>query len=198
MLNTRKMKATRLLGFIAALLLAPALSANSSTSGVYINGVEMTSQQIEMYQQTVGYSLPPGQYLVYNGCIAQLGSGQVYCPHRAQGQVYSDGDDGQDYGNDVFSYGTEGDVDDGDEYDNDVSSYGNDVYGDGSDLYSDGNYTYSYGNDGDSYQGDAGTGYGYSNNSDGSWFHRGSDYSGGYSVGSDDSGCIYTPNWSNC
>ena len=44
MFNTRKMKATRLLGFIALLLLAPALSANSSTSGIYINGVEMTSQ----------------------------------------------------------------------------------------------------------------------------------------------------------
>lgn len=32
----------------------------------------------------------------------------------------------------------------------------------------------------------------------GPWFHRGSDAAGGYSVGGDGSGCIYTPNWSNC
>lgn len=40
-------------------------------------------------------------------------------------------------------------------------------------------------------------GYGYQNN-DGSWYHQNGGYSGGYSVGGDGSGCIYTPDWSNC
>ncbi|MCL4799632.1 MAG: hypothetical protein KJ025_08605 [Burkholderiales bacterium] len=49
-----------------------------------------------------------------------------------------------------------------------------------------------------------GGGYGYADGagrhggSGGPWFHRGSDAAGGYSVGGDGSGCIYTPNWSNC
>jgi hypothetical protein len=60
---------------------------------------------------------------------------------------------------------------------------------------------YSYGGGvggGYSYGGGVGGGYGYNGGPGNSWFHRGSDYSGGYSVGGDGSGCIYTPNWSNC
>jgi hypothetical protein len=44
----------------------------------------------------------------------------------------------------------------------------------------------------------AGQAYSYSGGQGGAWHYRGSDASGGYSVGGDGSGCIYTPNWSNC
>jgi hypothetical protein len=61
-----------------------------------------------------------------------------------------------------------------------------------------GGYGDGYPNRGFEYYGNGiGGGYGYQNN-DGSWYNQGSDSSGGYSVGGDGSGCIYTPNWSNC
>ncbi len=46
--------------------------------------------------------------------------------------------------------------------------------------------------------GGSGQAYGYNAGQGGAWHYRGSDASGGYSVGGDGSGCIYTPNWSNC
>ncbi len=71
-------------------------------------------------------------------------------------------------------------------YDYSGEGYGSEGYADYGGANGSGDGTYSYGG-----------GYGYSNG-DGTWFNRGSDYSGGYSVGGDSSGCIYTPNWSNC
>ncbi|MCI0653615.1 MAG: hypothetical protein L0Y39_03945 [Methylococcaceae bacterium] len=68
--------------------------------------------------------------------------------------------------------------------------YANPYYPGGQSGYDNGSYYEYYGNG-------VNGGYGYRNN-DGSWYHQNGDYSGGYSVGGDGSGCIYTPDWSNC
>jgi hypothetical protein len=131
---------------VASLLFATTAFAGSATSGIHVNGVELSAQQIAMLRQATGVSLPPGHYLVQNGCVSHLESGQVQCaPPQPR-------------------------------------------YGGGVDGYGGGSYGYGGGSGG----------YGYNNGSGGSWFQRGSDYSGGYSVGGDASGCIYTPDWSNC
>ena len=197
-----KIIATILLGLAASLLANPAYSGNTPTTGIFINGSELTPQQVLILRQTAGLNLPPGHYLVQDGCVLHVESGLSNCAPPAQAGMYGDDDEAYDddvyefdageyaagspYGGGGYSYGAQG------------YGYGAGVYGNGSNLYNDGTYTYSYGNDGYSYQGGVGGGYGYNNQSDGSWFHRGSDYSGGYSVGSDSNGCIYTPNWSNC
>ena len=137
MLNMRGLKKVAWLGLITGMLVGPTAFANHGGTGVYVNGVELMPQQIALIQHSTGQTPAPGHYLVQNGCVAHLESGQVYCPQTAQGGGYS-------------------------------------------------------------YGGSAGGGYGYNNGAGGSWFHRSSDYAGGYSVGGDGSGCIYTPNWSNC
>lgn len=133
----RRLKRIRWLVLIGGMLAGSAAFASHEGTGVYVNGVELMPQQIASIQQSLGQAPAPGHYLVQNGCVAHLESGQVVCPQAAQGGGYS-------------------------------------------------------------YGGGVGGGYGYNNGPGGSWFHRGSDYFGGYSVGGDGSGCIYTPNWSNC
>lgn len=54
-----------------------------------------------------------------------------------------------------------------------------------------------YGNSFEYFGNGPGRGYGYQS-SDGSWYHQSGTYSGGYSVRGDGSGCVYTPDWSNC
>lgn len=137
MLSKYRLERVALLGLMTTMLAVPVAFANHTGTGVYVNGVELTAQQIALIQQSLGQKPAPGHYLVQNGCVAHLESGQVACPQAAQGGGYS-------------------------------------------------------------YGGGVGGGYGDNNGPGGSWFHRGSDYSGGYSVGGDGSGCIYTPNWSNC
>ncbi len=132
-----RLKRTRWLVLIGGMLGGSAAFANHGGTGVYANGVELTAQQIAVIQHSFGQAPAPGHYLMQNGCIAHLDSGQVVCPQAAPGGGYS-------------------------------------------------------------YGGGIGGGYGHNNGPGGSWFHRGSAYSGGYSVGGDGSGCIYTPNWSNC
>jgi hypothetical protein len=199
-------KAIALIAIIAGLQHVPALAAGQPASGVYINGIEMTMQQIRMLEMGFGFTLPPGQYLAQNACILHLESEQVRCAQLPEIPGFPGGEAGPEYGNQVFGPDTEGYFAGGGvtnygynpgDYINDGYGYGAGVYGGGSNVYSDGTYGYSYGTDGYSYQGGVDGGYGY-NNSDGSWFHRNGDYSGGYSVGSDSNGCIYTPNWSNC
>jgi hypothetical protein len=131
----KSLKRRALLVLIGGML---AGSAAFAGTGVYVNGVELDAQQVALAYQSTGQLPAPGHYLVQNGCVAHLESGQVYCPQTAQG--------GGDY----------------------------------------------------SYGGGIGGGYGYTGGPGDPWFHRSSDYSGGYSVGGDGSGCIYTPDWSNC
>ena len=163
-------KTPAILTFAAVLLFAPALAAGPANTGIYINGMELSPQQMEILRQTTGVSLPPGHYLVQNGCIAHLESGEVNC--AAPSDRYPGGN--------AYDYG-----------------YGGDVYDYGSDGFAAGGDVYDYGSNAYHYGGSAGSGYGYDDGS-GTWFQRGSDYSGGYSVGGDGSGCIYTPDWSNC
>ena len=137
MLSKYRLSKVALLGVMTGMLAVPVAFANHTGTGVYVNGVELTAQQIALIQQSTGQVPVPGHYIVQNGCVAHLESGQVQCPQAAQSGGYS-------------------------------------------------------------YGGGIGGGYGHNNGPGGSWFHRGSDYSGGYSVGGDGSGCIYTPNWSNC
>ncbi len=122
---------------IGGMLGGSAAFASHTGTRVYVNGVELTAQEIALIEQSLGEAPAPGHYLVQNGCVAHLQSGEVVCPQTAQGGGYS-------------------------------------------------------------YGGGVGGGYGYNGGAGNPWFHRGSDYSGGYSVGGDGSGCIYTPNWSNC
>ena len=163
-----KKKVAALPAIIAGLLFAPTIVAGPAATGIYINGMELGPQQTEILRQTTGVSLPPGHYLVQNGCIAHLESGEVSC--AAPPDQYPGGN-AYGYAGDVYGYGSEG-------------------YAAGGDVYDYGNNAYRYG-------GSAGGGYGYDDGT-GAWYHRGSDYSGGYSVGGDGSGCIYTPDWSNC
>jgi hypothetical protein len=165
--------ATLLTAFAASLLFAPALFAETAASGIFINGVELDQQQVAMLYQTTGVSLLPGHYLIQDGCVSHLESGQSQCAPQAN--QYDDG--ANEYSGGVYGDGTDG------------YAYGGDAYDYGGGAYNQGGDSYEYGG--------AGGGYGYSND-DGGWFHRGGDYSGGYSVGSDNSGCIYTPDWSNC
>lgn len=125
--KSSRLKSVALAGMIIGLLTVPAFAG----TGVYVNGVELSPQQIALVYQRTGQVPLPGHYLIQNACVVHLESGQVACAQAQPG------------------------------------------YG--------------------------GTGGGYGDNDPGEpWFHRGSDYSGGYSVGGDGSGCIYTPNWSNC
>lgn len=123
--------------FIAVALFATAAYANPTRTGVYVNGVELSTLQVAGVYRMTGQVPARGHYLVWNGCIKHVESGQVACSQAPQR--------GYEYG-------------------------GRSVGG----------------------------GYGYNGGQGGQWFHRGSDASGGYSVGGDGSGCIYTPNWSNC
>ena len=127
------------LGFGSAMFLPTAALANHTGTGVYVNGVELTAQQIAYLYHSTGQIPQPGNYVVRNGCVTHLESGQVSCSHGAQP-----------------GYG---------------GGYGGGGYG---------------------------SGYGYNSGEGSPWFYRGSDASGGYSVGGDGSGCIYTPDWSNC
>lgn len=131
----KSLKRRALLVLIGGML---AGSAAFAGTGVYVNGVELNAQQVALVYQSTGQLPALGHYLVQNGCVAHLESGQVYCPQTAQG--------GGDY----------------------------------------------------SYGGGVGGSYGYSGGPGGAWFHKNGDYAGGYSVGGDGSGCIYTPDWSNC
>ena len=136
----RKLDDLKLLAIAAVLavsLFATAAFAESGGMGVFVNGVELTRLQVNALYQITGQVPAPGHYLVGNGCIAHVESGQMACPQAAR--------QGMEYGG-----------------------------------------------------GSPGAGYGYNGGAGGPWFHRGSQASGGYSVGGDGSGCIYTPNWSNC
>jgi len=66
-------------------------SAALAGTGVYVNGVELNAQQVALVHQSTGQLPAPGHYLVLNGCVAHLESGQVYCPQAAQGGGYSYG-----------------------------------------------------------------------------------------------------------
>ena len=139
----RKLDDLRILtiaAFIAVALFATAAYASPANTGVFVNGEELTQRQLVALYRTTGLVPLPGHYVVWNGCIAHLESGQVACPQAAQA--------GHEYGGRA--------------------------------------------------SGGASGGYGYYGGRGGQWFHRGSDASGGYSVGGDGSGCIYTPDWSNC
>jgi len=130
----------RRLAFVAAMgvVLGASLPASADGTGVYVNGVELTLEQVALIYQSTGQVPALGHYLFQNGCIAHVESGEIVCagpPGAATGIEAAGG------------------------YDEDEGGGGG--YGD-------------------------------------SWFERGSDYSGGYSVGGDGSGCIYTPDWSNC
>ena len=203
-IHHRHVKPTLIAAVVAGLLTASAVSANGANGDVFINGNQLTPQQIALLEQATGVALQPGHYLVQNGCVAHLESGNTQCAQQpAQAQYFDeDGDEfDQDiYEDDIEEYAYEAGAADygygANVYGN--NGYGYDAYGNGGNLYNDGTYTYSYGNNGYSYQGSAAAGgYGYYNN-DGSSFHRSSNYAGGYSVGQDSNGCIYTPNWSNC
>lgn len=135
-----ELKILTIAAFLAVALLATSAYANPPGTKVFVNGTELTRVQLAALYQTTGIMPTRGHYIVWNGCIAHVESGQVACPQAAQG-------------------------------------------------------AYEYG--GRSAGGLAG-GYGYNGGQGGQWFHRGSQASGGYSVGGDGSGCIYTPNWSNC
>ena len=177
----RRTRTPALTAFAASLLFAPALFAASASTGIFINGVELDQQQVANLYLNTGVSLLPGHYLIEDGCVSHLESGQTQC--APQPDEYADG--AREYGGDVHGDDSEGYAYGGEAYD-----YGGETYSYGGEVYNQGNETYGYG-------GGVGGGYGYSNG-DGSWFHRGSDYSGGYSVGGDSNGCIYTPDWSNC
>jgi hypothetical protein len=132
-----------MLAFVAGLgvVLGAALPASANGTGVYVNGVELTLEQVSILYQSTGQIPAPGHYLFQDGCVAHVESGQVVCavPPGAPELGGAD-DDGDGIGGGYAEDGGEGDP----------------------------------------------------------WFSRGSDYSGGYSVGGDGSGCIYTPDWSNC
>ena len=106
--NPGKSRTTTLTALAAGLLLSPVLLAGQATSGIFINGVELSPQQMAMLYQTMGISLPPGHYLVQGGCVAHLESGQTQCAPQAQqygeglsqygGEVYGDGSGNYSYG----------------------------------------------------------------------------------------------------
>lgn len=134
------LKILTIAALIAVSLLATAAYANPSGTGVFVNGAELTRPQLAAVYRTTGLMLAQGHYIVWNGCVAHVESGQVACPQPTQG-------------NHEYGGRTSGGLDGG---------------------------------------------YGYNGGQGGQWFHRGSEASGGYSVGGDGSGCIDTPNWSNC
>jgi len=121
-------------------LLATAAYANPTGTGVFLNGAVLSRPQLVALYRLTGQVPARGHYLMGNGCIKHLESGQMACSQSAQ--------PGYEYGG-----------------------------------RSSGGLSQRYG---------------YNGGQGGAWFHRGSDASGGYSVGGDGSGCIYTPNWSNC
>lgn len=95
---------------LAGLSITPTLASGAAAGGVYVNGAQLSPQQVEMLWQSTGVLLPPGHYVVQNGCVAHLESGQVQCARQA-GQ-YSGGDaygygGGYAYGGDVYGYGNE-------------------------------------------------------------------------------------------
>jgi hypothetical protein len=134
------LKILTIAAFVAVTLFATAVYANPGT-GVFVNGMELSTQQVAALYRMTGEVPAAGHYLVWNGCIAHVESGQSTCSQPA----------------------------------------------------SQGGYEY-----GGRTSGGLSGGYGYNGGQGGQWFHRGSDAAGGYSVGGDGSGCIYTPNWSNC
>jgi len=134
------LKLLTIAALIAVGLFATAAYANPSGTGVFVNGAELTRMQIAALYNMTGQVPARGHYLVWNGCIKHVESGQVACSQAAR--------QGYEYGGRT--------------------------------------------------SGGLGGGYGYNGGQGGQWFHRGSDAAGGYSVGGDGSGCIYTPNWSNC
>ena len=140
------LKVLTIAAFVVVSLLATSAYANPQSTGVFVNGSEMTRPQLVALYHSTGLTPARGHYIVWNGCIAHVESGQVACPQAAQTAQAPQG--GYEYGGRT-SGGLSG-------------------------------------------------GYGYNGGQGGQSFHRGSDASGGYSVGSDGTGCIYTPNWSNC
>ncbi len=70
-----RLKRVALAGMIIGLLTVPAFAG----TGVYVNGVELTSQQIALVYRATGQVPMPGHYLIQNGCVAHLESGQVAC-----------------------------------------------------------------------------------------------------------------------
>jgi hypothetical protein len=70
---------------IAVSFFATAAYANPPMTGVFVNGVELSQQQVVAFYRMTGRVPARGHYLVANGCIAHLESGQVACPRAAQG-----------------------------------------------------------------------------------------------------------------
>jgi hypothetical protein len=84
---------------IAVSLFATAAYANPPGTGVFVNGVELSQLQVAALYQMTGQIPARGHYLVANGCIAHLESGQVGCPQGAQrGYEYGGGAPGAGYG----------------------------------------------------------------------------------------------------
>lgn len=87
----RRLRRITWLVLLGGMLAGSAAFADHGGTGVYVNGVELTAQQIALIQQSLGQAPAPGHYLVQNGCVAHLESGQVHCPQAAQGGGYSYG-----------------------------------------------------------------------------------------------------------
>lgn len=79
------LKILTMAALIAVALLATAAYASPAGTGVFVNGVELSSLQVAALYRVTGQVPARGHYLVANGCIAHVESGQIACPQAAQG-----------------------------------------------------------------------------------------------------------------
>ncbi|NJN39594.1 MAG: hypothetical protein HC807_00220 [Gammaproteobacteria bacterium] len=87
------LKALTIAAFVALALLATSAYANPPGTGIFVNGSEMTRPQLAALYQSTGLIPARGHYIVWNGCIAHVESGEVVCPQAAQrhGEVHEYG-----------------------------------------------------------------------------------------------------------
>lgn len=76
-------------GFV---ILVAAISAQANDrTFVFVNGYELSPQELYAVQMQSGTRIPPGNYIVdgQSGCWAELNSGQSGCPGQAGGGSYT-------------------------------------------------------------------------------------------------------------
>ena len=91
-MTPRSSKLPMLAFLVGVVILIAAISAQANErTFVFINGYELSPQELHGVQIQTGTRIPPGNYIVdgNTGCWAELNSGQTGCPAQGNGGSYA-------------------------------------------------------------------------------------------------------------
>lgn len=91
-MTPRSSKLPMLAFLVGIVILIAAISAQANErTFVFINGYELSPQELHAVQIQTGTRIPAGNYIVdgNTGCWAELNSGQTGCPSQGSGGAYT-------------------------------------------------------------------------------------------------------------